>query len=269
MIEINKKHLTLICFRGGYGGDFLCGLIDQALNNSQLIQRDLNNRYSFYNYIFPFDQKIKNLQGILRYYYAQKDKKISRPNLWDDNYEKIYNMCYDEDAISFSNNILEYIKSLLHLKYEYNVGSIHFMGGVPTFDLRNIHDQMSIIFLENNNDLYFHYFHVLFEIKLNYRKLKNRKYVNKTPAEWDSPPYAINIDAGKLFFEDTLDNTISETLSKIIGKEIIIDIDELKRYRFDNEKILIQYFGEDFKSLDASSFMERKYELFDSVLNAK
>jgi len=127
---------------------------------------------------------------------------------------------------------------------------------------------MSIIFLENNNDLYFHYFHVLSEIKLSYRNLKNRKYVNKTPAEWDSPPYAINIDAGKLFFEDTLDNTISETLSKIIGKEIIIDIDELKRYRFDNEKILIQYFGEDFKSFDASSFMERKYELFNKVLNA-
>lgn len=269
MIPADEKHLTLVCYRSGYGGDFLCALIDEALGNSIFKPRDGNNRYLFNNYIFSTcNDRIKNLHDIFSYYYDQDSVQITDQILgvadWVDDIKMIYNMCYDENEQFFIDNIIYYIASGLRLPYRYNVGNLHYMGEFPAFDVSKIHSPMSIVTLKTENDLYFQYFHSFSQIKTNFKLLKRARMMKKEVFDCDPIPNSRIIDAGKLFFEDSLDDTISDTLSEIIGREVNINIDELKRYRKDNIEVLARYFGDDFRTLDASSF-RRKLELYKRV----
>lgn len=274
MIPANEKHLTLVCYESGYGGDFFCALLDQALGNSKLKPTDGNNRYWFPN--IPFsgcNLYAKNLQTIFSYYNKSRhsieliDSQVGKID-WIDALKKIYDLCYDEDKGLFADNILHQIKSNLYLHNEFNVGNFHYMGNFPDFDVRKIHGNMHLIVLNTSNKIYHQYFNALAKIKTNFVIHKNVKILStKDFFDWSSLRADIEIDSGKLFFEDSLDQTISETLSKLINKEIKIDIDALKNYRIENIKILTKYFGEDFMSLDVNSFKEKKFKLFNRIID--
>jgi len=268
--QADNKHLTVVCYRSGYGGDFLCALLDEAFGNNKFIQRDLNNRYLFDNYVFAsFNDQLKSLNVIFSYYYGEDvnfvDSLVGKVK-WIDGIKRIYNMCYDEDENIFIDNIMEYIKQSLYLPHQNNVGNLHInMGEFSFFDVRKIHNPISVIFLRTKSELYYQYFHAFSHIKTNFNVLKNTKVLKKERFNWEPLPYAVEVDVGQLFFEDTLDDTISETLSNIVGKQIIIDLNELKKYRADNDKLLIKYFGSDYKSLDLEAFKKKKLELYDRV----
>jgi len=274
IISPNYKHLTLVCYRSGYGGDFLCALIDEALGNSTFKPRDANNRYWFENYVFSScNHQIKSLHHIFSYYYKQDSVQVIDTLVgkaeWADDIKKIYDMCYDEVEEYFVENILEHIRSGLNLENDFNVGNLHYMGEFPALDIRKIHDSLSVIILKTDSELYFQYFHAFSQIKTAFKVLKRAKVMKKEIFDADPLPYATYIDAGKLFFEDSLDRNISEILSNAIGKKININVDELKRYRDDNIDVLSNYFGKDFMSLDAASFRERKLELFKRVASGE
>jgi len=272
--QADEKHLTLVCYRSGYGGDFLCALIDEALGNSSFQLRDGNNRYWFDNYVFSScNNQIKSLHHICSYYYGQDSVQVIDQLLgvadWVDEIKMIYDMCYDENEQFFIDNIIYHIASGLRLPFRYNVGNLHYMGEFPAFDVGKIHNPMSIVTLKTENDLYFQYFHSFSQIKTNFKVLKRARVMKKEVFDCEPIPNSRIIDAGKLFFEDSLDDTISDTLSEIIGREVKINIDELKRYRKDNVQVLARYFGDDFQSLDAASFRERKLELFRRVASGQ
>ena len=274
IIPLNDKHLTLVCYRSGYGGDFLCALIDEALGNMKLQTRDANNRYWLDNYVFAScNRQIKSLHHIFSYYYGLDSVQVIDQLLgkaeWVDEIKTIYDMCYDENEQFFIENITHHITSGLNLPYKFNVGNLHYMGEFPAFDVSKIFSPMSVITLKTESDLYFQYFHSFSQIKTNFKVLKRAKVMKKEVFDCEPIKNSVTIDAGKLFFEDTLDATISDTLSDIIGTKITINIDELKEYREDNVKVLKRYFGDDYKSLDAPSFRERKLQLFNKVANGK
>lgn len=264
------KHLTLVCYKSGYGGDFLCGLIDKALGNSSLKQRDGNNRYLFKNYVFDnCNQQIKSLHHIFSYYHNQDSVNVidglAGKVDWADDLKRIYNVCYDDEEEIFIENITQHIKDGMNLPFEFNVGNLHYMGQFKPFDISKIHDPMTIIYLRTDDELYFHYFHAFSQIKTNFSVLKNLKIRKKEFFDWKPLDNSLHIDPGKLFFEDTLDESISSILSNVIGKKIEIDTDTLKAYRDQNDNVLKEYFGDDYKLLDANSFRQKKLELFDKM----
>lgn len=270
MTQADEKHLTLVCYRSGYGGDFLCALLDEALGNLKFDVRDANNRYWGKNYVFSsVNEQIKSLHHIFSYYYnkdsVQVIDRLCGKADWADDIKMIYNICYDDNEELFIDNIVQYIASDLRLPYTHNVANIHYMGEFPAFDISKIFHPMSIISLKTESELYFQYFHSFSQIKTNFDVLKRAMTMKKEVFDCEPIPNSKIIDVGKLFFEDSLDDTISNTLSEIIGREIKINIGELKRYREDNAKVLVRYFGNDYASLDASSFRQRKLELFKRV----
>jgi len=265
--QADEKHLTLVCYRSGYGGDFLCALLDKALGNSQLLTRDANNRYWFNNYVFStFNYQIKSLHHIFSYYYDQDSVQVIDSLVgkidWADEIKKIYDMCYDPDESYFIENVYDYIKTGMNLPYEYNVGNLHYTGEFQAFDLRRVHENMSVIFLKAEDPLHYQYFHAFSQIKTNFKVIKNSSAMKKENFDWKPLPYASVIDAGKLFFEDSLDDKISSVLSEVVGKRVDIDVAELKRYRADNVEVLKRHFGDNFANMDASAFRAKKLELY-------
>ena len=274
MTQADEKHLTLVCYRGGYGGDFFCALLDEALQNSKFIQRDVNNRYVFNNYIFASNiDAIKSLNFIFLYYRKIKNGFIDSLLYeldWADGIKKIHDMCYDEDESAFFYNVSQYLKDSLFLPNLYNVGNLHVnLTEFEYFDVRNIHNNMNVIFLDCKNELYSQYFRTFSHIKTGFSVLKKTKVFEKEHIVWKAPEYAHIIDVGELFFENIKDSTISNTLSRIVGKEIKIDLDELESYRSDNDKLLIRYFGKDYKHMNVYEFKEKRFKLYDRVRNGE
>lgn len=270
VIGLNDKHLTLVCYRSGYGGDFLCAMIDQALGNIKFEIRDANNRYWSTNYVFKIvNRYVKSLHHILSYYYNKGSVEfidsLANKIEWADDIKQIYDMCFDKDEDVFVSNLMYMIKSNMNLPHRYNVANLHYYGEFPALDVRSFHDPISVIFLTTENVLYQQYFHALSQIKTSFSVLKSGQMKRRDRLDWKPPPYAVEIDVGKLFFEDTLDDTISETLSNIVGTPLKIDTDELKDYRIKNDAVLKRYFGDDYSSMSVEEFKAEKFKLFEKA----
>lgn len=270
MIPADEKHLTLVCYRSGYGGDFLCALLDQAVGNLPFDVRDANNRYWGKNYVFSVvNEHVKSLHHIFSYYQGGDSvpviDSLSEKFEWAGSIKKIIDMCYDEDEDEFIENLTHFISTSMRLPYKYNFGNLHFAGEFPKFNVRKLHNNMGVVFLKTDDPLYFQYFHALAYIKTNFQVLRSTRLAKKEI--FDSYPIldATEIDVGKLFFEDSLDDSISSTLSKVVGTDLKLDFNELKDYRAKNDLVLKTYFGDDYKSMDAETFRSQKLDLLRRV----
>lgn len=270
MTHLNEKHLTLVCYKSGYGGDFFCALLDEALGNQSFDVRDANNRYWGRNYPFSFvNEHVKSLHHIFSYYKKEQSflliNELSEKVDWARSIKNIVEICYDEDESEFVNNLIQLISFNLNLPYKYNVANLHYMGEYDKFDVRKLHSPNLVLSLKTKNPLYYQYFHALSAIKTNFYILKNTSLKQKEFFDEKNILYAHEIDVGNLFFTDEIDEKVSEELSYLLRVKIKFNKNELKDYKVKNKKILTKYFGEDFESMNSSEFREKKLKLFDMV----
>jgi len=271
-----ENRLVLVTYKGGNCGDFFCTLLSNALGNNEESWQDHTNRCIFNNSAF-IDHGIKGLEEVFRRYNGDRyihavDQIKERDFLkYLDWTKAIYDWCYDSDRSEFIENVKHYISSNLVVDKPNTVAAIHYNEYFDGFNLNSIYKPIKVIHLMTSDQLHHSYFYFFSKYKQSWNLVKNApewyNFSGEPPIVKKLPEDVTVIDSGKLFFTQDYDDEAELILSNLLGVEIKFDRDRLTKYRKDNEAILRNAFGDDYKSLPYEEFSVLRKNYFLKVRN--
>jgi hypothetical protein len=303
MIDLDNflwNKLSIICYRGGYGGDFLCNLLYQNYSKTHLVnpsneKNQFNFTYLDTGYMQPCLKNIKDLFFLHKDAAKKKivfdlikltefDKiKIKRDKskdindwkavAWYDDLMKIYHILYDEDTDIYTENFTNYIREIYYQGYKEKkyISRIHWHHPqYESFKLSKTFLGANIFLLVTDNIIYHDFFMLLSFIKNNqmyYYKLMDDSifkniFTNEKEIVKNTFDNMIPIDVGKLFFENGYENEVENILSDSLKKNIVLNKKLLEKYKKDNMNIIENIIGkENMKDLEPNLIAE-KVEIF-------
>jgi hypothetical protein len=245
--------LSVLCYPGGYGGDFLCNLLQ--------LNYDPNHKF-FSNKKNKFSWGVPGLSGkridvILRFH---SDTLISEylfnKGIKDAmQYRSFIEKIYDEDFFVYKKKYIQYNRNLTMPKYLNNspILSYHYVTPNANFSMHEMFPGASIFLLYTEKFEVNFFFKLLETIKNNDLSLvglenlkthigsiitnNNHNLVIKKYKLFDN---MIGIDAEKLFFEDGhgYEDEVEKILSDNLGRKIILNRNLLKKYKKDNKDLI-------------------------------
>lgn len=272
-----KKHI-IVCYRGGYGGDFLAGLISAAIGDEKALKKDDRtgdrNRFKFDNYSL-YGHHFKNIHDVVgfrnEYGYQEEVIKVKKMKEYDDteayfnHHFKVFNECNDEDERVFFDNILNVISSF-NSKADYVVTNLHYFKPINGFSIWNLKHSIVPFILTSSKENYHLLLSLLGVYKTSWIFVKgmSRSSMNQFLKPQPIIPFdnMHAIDVGKLFLEDGYEEEVDSILSRHIGLKISIDKSTLSRYKRKNDDILKKLLGDDYLSLPIHMLQAKLYELY-------
>jgi hypothetical protein len=294
MIDLDNflwNKLSIICYKGGYGGDFLCNLLYQNYNEKHLVSpKTKENQFDFTlldaGYTHPC---LKNIKDLFSLHKDSKNKfnsikltEFDRIEIKKNNskklikeifdYEdllKIYNILYDEDPNIYAENVSHYLRDIFYKGYKEKKYIARMHWHHPTYDnfqLSKVFPGANVFLLVTDNMIYHNFFTLLTFVKNNqmyYYKLLNDStfidmFTDEKKVVKNSFDNMIPLDVGKLFFEDEYEKNIEEILSDTLQKKIILNRQLLQKYKKNNMTIIENIIGkENMKNHTPSLILEK------------
>jgi hypothetical protein len=244
--------LSVICYPGGYGGDFFCNLLQLNYDPNHIFSPNEKNK---------FEWGIPGLAGkrinpILRFH---NDTLLSEylfsKGIKDAiQYRSFIEKIYDEDFYKFKKNYIQYNRNLAMAKYLNNspILSYHYTTPNTDFSMHEMFPGASIFLLYTEKFEVNFFFKLLETIKNNDLSLvrlenlkthigsiiTNQNNYNFVIKKYELFDNMIGIDAEKLFFEDGYEEEIEKILSDNLGRKIILNRNLLKKYKKDNKDLI-------------------------------
>jgi hypothetical protein len=269
-----ENRLIFVTYKGGNCGDFFCSLLDRAFGNDDESFQDETNRCVFKNPAF-MDHRIKGLEEVFRRYNKHEyiiavDQMKNRSWL---NYlewtKQVHDFCYDPDRNEFIRNVIEYIASNLKVYKKNTVASIHYYDYFEGFNLSDIYQPSVTLQLMTEDPLYHNYFFFLARYKQRFHLIRNAPdwytFIDEPTMVKQLPGAVTRVDSGRLFFENGYEDELDATLSKTLDMEVKVDRDYLNSYREGNDRVLKNFFGDDYRSMSVEEFKTERKRLFAKI----
>lgn len=272
------KHV-MVCYRAGYGGSFIAGMIEKALgigDGPTPHHRDRNS-YEFKNSkVYGFNAK--NLVDLVKIgKQAGYKDKLFRESIGDDydsnhhftQHSTLADMLQDEDYDKFIANLVDFFSDV-SASGDYVVSSIHYDRPIEGFSIWMLKHDLVPIFLLTKDVKLSMLFKFLGCYKTNWFNLRGmpaeviRGYIKRqisTPL-FDS---MLELDVGRLFFDEYTDEA-SRILSGYVGREINLDKDLINDYKLKNGMILSQFLGDDYMLASIDDLSDRLERVYRSKL---
>ena len=260
-----NTNLILVNYLGGYGGDFFCNLLHNAIDPSYSFETTGLNKYETSHH--EKYKYIKLLGVIIQRYRSERQgrntddmnlvksvhqRNINVPWLWA---EKMYSICYDKDPQTFYQNLKQAIRQELpYPKNNLVIANYHNARFAHLLDMNQIIPKSKNILLYTNSLKY----HCLFDLLGLYKKqfmflkqaaesshLDPNIVFEYKASKQPIPPNDnyLSIDAGRLFFETGIEDQTNAALSEYLGCDIVLNHEMLYKYRKNNIKILNSLVG--------------------------
>jgi len=268
------NRLIFVTYKGGNCGDFFCSLLDKALGNQNTSFQDETNRCNYGNPAY-IDHGIKGLEEVFRRY--NKHKYITAVDQMNDKTglehlewtKRIHDFCYDEDRHEFIKNVRQYISSNLIVNSANTVASIHYYDDFDGFKLTDVYDPSIVFQLMTSNPLHHSYFFYLARYKQRFALIKNSPdwydFKEDAPMVKELRDNVTVIDSGKFFLTSTYDDEMESIVSNRLGFEVRFDKDLLNKYRRDNEKIMTDSFGKNYRDMSLDEFRQKRKKIFERM----
>ena len=276
--------LLLLCYKGGYCGDFITNLALNGfgLSSDYSVEDPLINKYRFDN--SGWGLPTKGLTELFEMHmdpvYEDLFRNIAATSLKNHDYYKnivsIFNICHDQDFGVFKQNVMHFMRQSITLKSPLTVGNVHFYRDVENFVLKDIHEGVNPILI-GTEDLKYHYlFNCLLYLKTKYDyDLFNPKTVNEKQMLLDNIvkdksivtplPNMEFIDAGKLLFEDCeYENVLVSMLERLGGVQFNLDVEKFENYKQITKESLETFLGSSFLYDDYKTLASK---IHDRVMN--
>ena len=288
-MQVKQKpntNLIIVNYKGGYGGDFFCNILQKAIDPSHTFTPSATNQFDV-SHKFGEWSWLKELGNLVQRHMDEQlnrglDYSLAIRNLSWSYADGIYKICYDPDISVFANNVADFLKQKMIYPTDKVVvcnyhNTIH--KNLIHFDLTRIFPQSKGIFLRTDSLKYHALFQLLALYKNDYKPLRKvARYLvnNMSPdiyqynASSDRPEPFSNtdfaIDSGRLFFDMDIINKINKDLSIYLNCEIKLDDQIIKHYRQKNLDIINRTIGnvDDLSDYDVKvaveKFLMQRYE---------
>ena len=275
---------VLVNYVGGYCGNFLTGLIGEALGvNHTLRQRSDKNTYYYLSndihtkYTKIFGKLFDIRKGVLK----KEDLKYIAENDMDEYYTHamhLYNVLDDEDDEAFVGNLKSHYGDLIksHGK-EYFLTCIHYGFKYKDVTLHDVFEDATVIHIVTESKRYARLFHLLFHYKtrddatdklLQKDTLSRKRLIHEIidpdfPVPFDKK--SIIVDMGKLIFEKDYAhfNELELALSRALNAKVKLDKIKFYEYADRNVSILKSILGDDFLDQEEVEQIKKSLEYID------
>jgi hypothetical protein len=256
--DFSWDKLILICYRGGYGGDFLSNLLQMNYDHNHIFFPIEKNKFESQNALNASEKNfLKAINELYRNYFLLKnnfllDFKYSRKDyLKELEKSELYN-----DLENFKKNHIQYIRNIQMKNYEKNffISTMHYINPLQNFSIHEAFPKSSVFFLyttDPSKHFLFDFFmriknsHLfLYDVNENDTLKLRKKLLEQTSVYFIPKPFddMIGIDVGKLYFEDGYEDKAEKILSDKLNRKIILDKNLLKEYKKNNMKVLENFF---------------------------
>jgi uncharacterized protein YifE (UPF0438 family) len=269
--------LSIICYKGGYGGDFLCNLLYQNYNENHIINPyTKENRFDFGHldtgYMHPC---LKNMKDFIFLYKIRKGERKFEDMVeiaWYKYLDKINNILYDENEDIYTENVANFIREVYYQGYmekKYIARTHYHQKRHIPFEISKIFPGANIFLLVTNNMAYHTFFNVLtfaknrsmYHFKSGDPLLK-KFFTQEDRMVKNTFNNMIPIDVGKLYFESGYEIEAENILSNTLKKKIILNKQLLEKYKKDNMTIIENIIGKKNMENANSVFIAEKVSIF-------
>jgi hypothetical protein len=258
--------LINICYRAGFGGDFMCNMLYMNYNPNHKFYGNEQNKFKWINKdnntSVDVHEKIliKRINSLFNAYTCDNLEKFwDLESKWCDNVllnktKKLFSILYDSDPIIFKKNYIQFLRSVLYEEYKRKkyITNMHYCTSWGQFDF-SIHKALpgstNFFFTIEKNEYAFLFF-LLFAIKNDMKDEESKNYYIKNMFAsrhrlkkitiFDD---MIPIDVGKLFFETNYEENAENIFSNALNKKITLDRILLNRYKKNNIEQLAKTFN--------------------------
>jgi hypothetical protein len=282
--------LIIVCYPGGFGGDFFCNLLHMNYDPNHKFSPNVNNRYEWnFRENATYCIAIKKINNIFTYYKAIKNNReaefLAKESIWASEFsletmKKIMAITYDENFDLFKKNYIKLVRNFMcedQLKKRCIINTHSFQNNLSISEI--FPESVKIVlFAEKYEYALLNSF--LGRIKNvpvdeNKKNLQNastseKKIIDilnldiKAISRLLSNPYVdtTGIDVGKLFFENgEYVSEVENLLSTKLNRKIVLDKNLIQKYKKDNMSIL----GKTFNIKNADELTPK--ELLDNILS--